>query len=65
MNASCYFSFPFVVIWQPPYTNSEKRQPCYTMNEAQCMVEWFKSINVPAKIIRPVIFEDVLDTHDS
>jgi len=40
------------VKWIPPYSNSEKYQPCKTIIEAERMVSWFLSINVESSIIK-------------
>lgn len=41
-----------VVRWYPPYSNNYKEQPVNHLRSAQTMVDWFRSINVNAEIIR-------------
>jgi hypothetical protein len=59
-----YLNFQFEVHWHPPYTNAVKRQPCYTLNEAEAMVKWFESINVPAEVFHLEVKERPWDTKE-
>jgi hypothetical protein len=53
--------YPYIVRWQPPYSTGEKDQPCNHLQEAVLMRDWFKSIGVPATIIRVTPTETVVE----